>query len=833
MEKPITVAVPIEILSLNIYIQPGRSSLEIKAAVIELAKDGMGLDDFVDSWGNGTTKPWRAIEELIAEGIIQINGTMISVLENFQQLKTRDEIIDTLKNMTGWWTKRRIVIDRYQNNIHSFGAIGILDDKPSGLFEQKEAVSDDQLIDSIQSERLIHLLDNSNQFTCISSFDDEPEVSEFKLISREIKWSIHTFNPVTTSDGWTLFRPHDVTSLTDVCIQQYTSELLGRPPVEDRHELEHAPESLASKAVEIYRRHLWHLRKNRELATDDRLWALLQDAVKKCEDLMTALDHGDGGQRANEARTLYGTGWEQEQAVHHIVRRAKSRCLILSSFLNDDFSDYVSESFSESWSEGVDLRFWYGHSNEESQTEAMETCTKYCNLLNQHISRPWKLSPTHCRTHAKVALNDRGDVWIGSWNALSAAPDSDVAESGVFLNGMNVVRDVLNVVRKWAPSTDNDVGEFLDSIYGDSQEEERFSVKINVQKQVNHSIEWLKKFRATKREPYSDELEVHLGVIEKFLSDLAERPCYSLIQTKHHRKTLLDMISTADTNVIIASDRIKPAGFDTSLQQLLATQSAAMTRVTRFEIRIAWGREDPLTNRGNDDSDEARKLLKNFVSMIKQVRNAQKPSKRKSGTSGFAIDLMTSQHRPMLTHAKLVQVDDRTMMFTSDNLLVYGDKRIDGDSEELGIVIHHPRMALFLRGEMELMHHELRARWDHTRWRVALSQEVASSVNSSCSLGEAMGNLWARVNAAERVKIEGEEPSVSKDFRNHLFKQNKNPDAAALRLVNLSTKNRMIVVKSRELKSLMKLARKGKSKPTDVDNLQLSSPKPSTVWIED
>ena len=166
----------------------------------------MKLDDLVISWGNVTTKPWRAIEELIAEGIIQINGTMISVLENFQELTTRDEIIDTLKKMTGWWVKRRIVIDRYQNNIHSFGAIGILDDKPSGLFEQKEVVSDDELIDSIQSERLIHLLDNSNHFSGISSFDDEPEVSEFKLISREIKWSIHTFNPVTTSDGWTLFR---------------------------------------------------------------------------------------------------------------------------------------------------------------------------------------------------------------------------------------------------------------------------------------------------------------------------------------------------------------------------------------------------------------------------------------------------------------------------------------------------------------------------------------------------------------------------------------------------------------------------------------------------
>ena len=86
LEKPITVAVPIEILSLNIFIQPGRASLEIKAAVIELAKDGMELDDLVNSWENGTTIPWWAIEELIADGIIQINDAIMSISENFQKL---------------------------------------------------------------------------------------------------------------------------------------------------------------------------------------------------------------------------------------------------------------------------------------------------------------------------------------------------------------------------------------------------------------------------------------------------------------------------------------------------------------------------------------------------------------------------------------------------------------------------------------------------------------------------------------------------------------------------------------------------------------------------
>ena len=82
MEKSITVAVPIEILSLKIFIQPGRATLEIKSALIELAQNGIKLEDMVANWGNGATKPWWAIEELIAEDILQINNTMVSVSEN-------------------------------------------------------------------------------------------------------------------------------------------------------------------------------------------------------------------------------------------------------------------------------------------------------------------------------------------------------------------------------------------------------------------------------------------------------------------------------------------------------------------------------------------------------------------------------------------------------------------------------------------------------------------------------------------------------------------------------------------------------------------------------
>lgn len=832
MEKPITVAVPIEVLSLKIFIQPGRASLEIKSSIIELAKKSTILSELIEEWGAGTTKPWWAIEELIAEGIILIEDGKISLDQHFQSLSTREEIFETLKQITGWWAKRKIVIDGYQNTVHSFRTVGRLEDQPIGLFEERDRLGDGDLMASIDTGRLTHLIGGSNRTHGVSCFDDEPEVSEVELLSRESNWSLHLFEPVKTSDGWTLFRPQEVTSLSDICIRQFTTELLGRPPIDERHELEHAPEALASKALEIYRRHLWHLRNNRELATDERLWALLQDVVHKCEDLMTALEEGNGGDRADECRVLYGTGWEQEQAVHHIVRRAETRCLILSSFLNEDFTDYSSNSFSNSWNENVDLRFWYGHSNNESQSEAAQTCDKYTKALTKHVSRPWNVTPTSQRTHAKIALNDKGELWIGSWNALSAAPDSDVAESGVFLSGVKPTSEVLNIIREWAPNIDG-ATEFLDSILEDLKKQNtgEYRVKSNVIKKVNGAIQGLKQFEATKRKPWTQQLEEHLITIERFLSDLAERPCYSLIRTGDHRKALLDMISTADTNVIIASDRIKSAGFDTSLQHLLATQSAAMTRVSKFEIRIAWGREDPLNGRGNKDIEEAKNLISKFQDIVSQVRKAQKPTKRQGGASGFSIDFMTSRGRTMLTHAKLIQVDDRTMMLTSDNLLVYGDKRIDGDSAELGIVIHHPRMSLILRGEMELMHPELRAGWDHTRWRVALAQEVARSPSSTCSLGEAMGNLWNRVSNAEQARMNWE-PSIIKDFRGHLFKRNKDKNAAALRLVNLATKNRLIVVKKENLRKLMKAVRKDGVDSEDVDKLQLNIPTTEYIWLQ-
>ena len=130
------------------------------------------------------------------------------------------------------------------------------------------------------------------------------------------------------------------------------------------------------------------------------------------------------------------------------------------------------------------------------------------------------------------------------------------------------------------------------------------------------------------------------------------------------------------------------------------------------------------------------------------------------------------------------------------------------------------------------MHPELRAGWDHTRWRVALAQEVARNPNATCTLGEAMAKLWNRVVNAEQAKMKWES-SIIKDFKGHLFKRDRRQSAAALRLVNLATKNRLVVVNKGEIRKLIKAARKDNADSDEVDNLQLGIPSGDYVWSKE
>ena len=105
--------------------------------------------------------------------------------------------------------------------------------------------------------------------------------------------------------------------------------------------------------------------------------------------------------------------------------------------------------------------------------------------------------------------------------------------------------------------------------------------------------------------------------------------------------------------------------------------------------------------------------------------------------------------KPMETHAKLIVIDDMRVLLTSANFLSFGDTEgVRGDAGELGILVDHPRISRYTRGQMEIWLPHGRNPQDLTRWGAALSEEVtilAHSSFTSVPMEGALGGMMNRI----------------------------------------------------------------------------------------
>ena len=53
------------------------------------------------------------------------------------------------------------------------------------------------------------------------------------------------------------------------------------------------------------------------------------------------------------------------------------------------------------------------------------------------------------KTHAKIAVNDRGYCWIGSYNLLSGAPGSETTEIGVLIESVAFSKLLIDKLIEW------------------------------------------------------------------------------------------------------------------------------------------------------------------------------------------------------------------------------------------------------------------------------------------------------------------------------------------------------------------------------------------------
>jgi hypothetical protein len=228
-----------------------------------------------------------------------------------------------------------------------------------------------------------------------------------------------------------------------------------------------------------------------------------------------------------------------------------------------------------------------------------------------------------------------------------------------------------------------------------------------------------------------------------------------------------------------------------------------------YDTRLIWAREDPLAyNKKNEDIITARELIK----------------KLRSGMHGGK--LLTSFQGPMGCHAKLALIDDARVLVTSDNFLAYGDASLKSDSRELGVLIDSPRISNLVRGELELMHKELRAKTNwykekHLRWAVALAVAVKeTSIKGKVKAGIAIQSMLNRC-------FDDEVPNeLWRDLE--YVRGNMENDRFVCELIRTARKMKLFCVPS---KDFFKLYSKGNPiKTKKLNNLLLSLPSPNHIW---
>jgi len=228
-----------------------------------------------------------------------------------------------------------------------------------------------------------------------------------------------------------------------------------------------------------------------------------------------------------------------------------------------------------------------------------------------------------------------------------------------------------------------------------------------------------------------------LVALDNQLQKIAERPRYRLVKNLEHRDVLIDSVEGFSDRLVLASDGLREKGLDKATIKSIVNRCKSNKK--RGTIQIWWGRDAPDSRPYNEEGKRGRKQARSRLEMFRQ-------------SEGFHFYPKKS-NKPMQNHAKLIIIDDMRVLLTSDNLLSFGDTESSrGDAGELGILIDHPRISRYTRGQMELWLPNGRNPNDLTRWCAALSEEVALLAQSpftSVHLDDSLGMMMNRVLSNE------------------------------------------------------------------------------------
>ena len=345
------------------------------------------------------------------------------------------------------------------------------------------------------------------------------------------------------------------------------------------------------------------------------------EAVQKktLEILDTILDQieQDERPRLDWVKPVVGFRQDMWDAAQEVIRSAKKRVFILTSFSNPQFSDDVAELLIEA-SEGVqpDILLSFGEPDRGRSLGDIQNTEQYIARLAEDKRFKLKGGVSPKSSHTKLVISDTGNVFICSCNLFSGSLESGVLESGLLIKDTHCAKSMLEISSDegWVPT---ELVKDTDKMYADlgKIKPTEFSLMNLVEKQIEE----------IKSDIKSGQNWYAHTKLERMLRDIAERPTWALIRTLEHRPFMEDCIERFDKRIVMASDGLRSNGLDK------ATIFRTVQRASKSgaSVHIWWGRHAPGSRPFDEIDKRGRKEAKNQLTKLRNFEGSMNKDAKK------------------------------------------------------------------------------------------------------------------------------------------------------------------------------------------------------------
>ncbi|MDD9875338.1 MAG: hypothetical protein OXU22_07390 [Gammaproteobacteria bacterium] len=431
-----------------------------------------------------------------------------------------------------------------------------------------------------------------------------------------------------------------------------------------------------------------------ETATNEKRVAVTQDiaaSIKRQVDEYSGL-------RLNAVSSIVGFRSDMWNAAQAVIRSARERVFMLSSFSNLEHIDDAIRRIFEASDGRRKVAIAFGEPDRGRDPDDIGNTKRYMARI-QTLSPNFDCGISPHANLAKVVVSETGMVFLCSCNLFSGAMNSAVLESGLLIKDAMCAIKITQTMQEhgWVPKA---LADNVDKLLASLQQQPAEKRELRIDDKLG----------AINRALNGGKVDRAVDELKRLLRLIAERPAWSLLTNLEHRRFMRDCAGRFTNYLGLASDGLRHTGLDPTTIEIIAEQA----NKSGGNVLVWWGRHAPYSDPFDDNDARDRKEAGDILRELRQ--------QAKKGMWRFAP---FKSNQPMENHAKLFVVDGLRLMVSSDNTLAFSDSEPGyGDAGELGVVIDHPRLAMQTRGCMELHLPKARKRGDWNRWWAALAEEV-------------------------------------------------------------------------------------------------------------